>query len=92
MIAAAITCDDCTAACCTLEVVGLTKTEVPRHFTTRNAWGTLVMARLADGWYAALDHNSLLCRLYDRPPCPCRVFEMGGPDCRATREAAWITG
>lgn len=84
-----ITCDDCAAACCKLEVVCLTETGVPRHFTTRDAWGAITMDRLDDGWCAALDRDTLLCRIYDRRPLLCREFEMGGPDCLAEREAAW---
>ncbi|MTW21000.1 YkgJ family cysteine cluster protein [Allochromatium palmeri] len=84
-----ITCDDCAAACCKLEVVCLTETGVPRHFTTRDAWGAITMERLDDGWCAALDRDTLLCRIYDRRPLLCREFEMGGPDCLAEREGAW---
>ena len=81
----AVTCDDCAAACCKLEVVCLTETGVPRHFTTRDAWGAVVMERLDDGWCAALDRNSMRCTIYGRRPDICRDFEMGASDCVAER-------
>lgn len=85
----AVTCDDCAAACCKLEVVCLTETGVPRHFTARDAWGAVVMERLDDGWCAALDRDSLRCRIYEQRPLLCREFAMGGPECLIEREAAW---
>jgi Fe-S-cluster containining protein len=43
------------------------------------------MARLADGWCAALDRDTLTCRIYERRPAICREYEMGGSDCLAER-------
>lgn len=48
------------------------------------------MARLADGWCAALDRDTLRCRIYDQRPLICREFAMGGADCLAER-ARWAT-
>ncbi|WP_043757854.1 YkgJ family cysteine cluster protein [Imhoffiella purpurea] len=84
-----VTCESCAAACCRLEVMCLTDTGVPDHFTTVDAWGSVTMRRLDDGWCAALDRDTLLCRIYDRRPLLCREFEMGGPECLAEWEAAW---
>ena len=67
----------------------LTETGVPRHFTARDAWGAVVMERLDDGWCAALDRDTLLCRIYEQRPLLCREFAMGGPECLIEREAAW---
>lgn len=39
------------------------------------------MARLDDGWCAALDRHSLLCTIYEKRPTVCRDFEMAGYEC-----------
>ena len=83
----AVTCDTCAAACCRLEVLCLTETDVPKHFTTRDRWGGTTMARLEDGWCAALDRDTLRCRIYDRRPQVCRDFDMGGQECIQERAA-----
>ena len=80
-----VTCESCAAACCRLEVLCLTDTGVPSRFTTRDAWGGTTMERLDDGWCAALDRDTLLCRIYAQRPLVCREFEMGGPDCLIER-------
>jgi uncharacterized protein len=80
-----ITCDSCAAACCRLEVICLTDTGAPWRFTRRDAWGAVTMDRLDDGWCAALDRDTLRCRIYEQRPLVCREFEMGGPDCRIER-------
>jgi Fe-S-cluster containining protein len=46
------------------------------------------MDRLPDGWCAALDRDTLRCRIYEQRPLICREFEEGGPDCVAER-AGW---
>ncbi len=86
MTTQSITCDACTAVCCRLEVLCLTDTGVPSRFTTRDRWGGLVMARLNDGWCAALDRDTLRCRIYLQRPLVCRESEMGGADCLMERE------
>lgn len=83
-----ITCETCDAACCRLEVLCLTETGVPQCFTRRDAWGGTVMDRLDDNWCAALDRDSLRCRIYAWRPLVCREFVMGGPDCRIERGIA----
>ncbi|MBK1720373.1 YkgJ family cysteine cluster protein [Thiocystis violacea] len=84
-----VTCATCAAACCRLEVLCLTDTGVPEHFTTRDPWGGVSMARLEDGWCAALDRDTLRCRIYDQRPLLCRDYEVGGSDCLVEREDAW---
>jgi len=37
------------------------------------------MARLADGWCAALDRKTMRCAIYRVRPWICREFEEGGP-------------
>ena len=59
--------------------------DVPQKFIEIDRWGGQVMARLEDGWCAALDRDSMLCRIYARRPGVCREFEMGGDDCATER-------
>ena len=81
-----VTCADCEAICCRLEVLLITDTGVPGWLIETDQWGGTTMARLEDGWCAALDRNTLLCSIYDRRPWVCREYEMGGPDCIAERQ------
>lgn len=85
-----INCEACAAVCCRLEVLLVTDTGVPRRLTRANPEGVHSMARLADGWCAALDRDTLRCRIYDQRPLICREFAMGGADCLAER-ARWAT-
>jgi len=82
---AAVTCASCRACCCRLEVLLMGEDDVPQHYVAVNAWGGAVMARGEDGWCAALDRDTLRCRIYARRPGVCRDFEMGGADCVAER-------
>ena len=61
--------------------------DVPRHLTEEDRWGAAVMARLDDGWCAALDRLTMLCTIYERRPAICRDYELGGSDCIAERSA-----
>jgi Fe-S-cluster containining protein len=81
-----ISCERCEACCCRLEVLLITDTGVPARFIAIDRWGGETMARLDDGWCAALDRRTLRCTIYDRRPWVCREFEMGGPECVAERE------
>lgn len=76
-----VTCANCKACCCHLEVLLLTDTGVPDHFIEIDKWGGMVMERLEDGWCAALDRNSMLCTIYENRPLVCREFEMGSYEC-----------
>lgn len=58
---------------------------VPEEFTAVDRWGGQVMARLDDGWCAALDRGTMLCGIYDVRPGLCREYEMGGSDCQVER-------
>ena len=80
-----ISCANCQACCCRLEVILITDTGVPQHYVDTNSWGASVMARLDDGWCAALDRDTLLCTIYDRRPSICRDFEMGEHECITER-------
>lgn len=76
-----VTCANCKACCCHLEVLLLTDTGVPDHFIEIDKWGGMVMERLEDGWCAALDRNTMLCTIYENRPLVCREFEMGSYEC-----------
>ena len=82
-----ISCSNCAACCCQLEVMLITDTGVPERFINSDEWGGEVMRRLDDGWCAALDRQTLLCTIYGRRPGICRDFAAGGHDCRAVRHA-----
>ncbi len=81
----AISCDACQACCCRLEVMLMGEDDVPPGLTETDPWGGQVMARLADGWCAALDRDTLLCGIYARRPGVCRDYPVGGSECIAER-------
>ena len=80
-----ISCTRCSACCCRLEVMLITDTGVPERFIHTDRWGGMTMARLDDGWCAALDRATLSCSIYAQRPLICREFEMGGSECQAER-------
>lgn len=80
-----VTCADCEAVCCRLEVLLITDTGVPDEFVETDRWGGMTMARSDSGWCSALDLTTMLCRIYDRRPWVCREFQMGGHECVAER-------
>jgi uncharacterized protein len=82
---APVRCDDCNAACCRLEVICLSDGDIPERLTAESPWGGTVMARLDDGWCAALDRATLRCRIYPARPWGCRELEAGSEDCLAER-------
>lgn len=85
--AAAVSCTTCAAKCCRLEVLLITDTGVPERFIAVDDWGSETMARLDDGWCAALDRSSMSCSIYRNRPLICREFELGGDDCLDERQA-----
>ena len=82
-----VTCENCEACCCRLEVMLITDTGVPDRFIETDKWGGMSMARLDDGWCSALDRNSMRCTIYQKRPLVCREFEVGGYECIAERTA-----
>ena len=80
-----VSCTTCHACCCRLEVLLLTDTGVPETFIRVDEWGGRTMARLADGWCAALDRGSMACTIYDQRPQVCREFEVGSDECLIER-------
>ncbi len=83
-----ITCASCKASCCRLEVMILGDDDVPPDLTEVDRWGGRIMARSDDGWCAALDRNTMLCRIYEHRPTVCRDYQVGGDDCIAERSRA----
>ena len=81
----AIHCNTCRANCCKLEVILMGEDDIPDQFTQVDRWGGHVMARLDDGWCAALDRDTMLCSIYQQRPGVCRDYEMGGGDCLIER-------
>jgi len=59
--------------------------DIPPELTERDRWGGWVMARLDDGWCAALDRNTLLCAIYERRPMICSEYQVGDSDCIGER-------
>jgi len=86
----AITCSNCQACCCQLEVQILTDTGVPFHYIAHDKWGSEVMKRADDGWCQALDRNTLMCSIYESRPLICREFEMASDECITERDIAGL--
>lgn len=84
--APAVTCANCAACCCQLEVILLSDTGVPKRYIDIDEWGGEVMLRLDDGWCVALDRDSMLCTIYENRPWVCREFEMASPECLEERQ------
>ncbi|MDM8350341.1 YkgJ family cysteine cluster protein [Pseudomonas sp. sp1636] len=78
---AAVSCSNCAACCCQLEVMLITDTGVPPRFIATDDWGGEVMLRLDDGWCAALDRDSMRCTIYAVRPLICREFETASSEC-----------
>lgn len=80
-----VTCSECTAACCRLEVPLIGETNVPGWLVDVDPQGNRTMRRLEDGWCAALNRDNMRCIIYESRPLICREFEMGGRDCLTAR-------
>lgn len=77
----AISCSSCKACCCRLEVMLMGDDDIPPELTEQDRWDGWVMARLDDGWCAALDRNTMLCTIYERRPMICHDYQVGDSDC-----------
>jgi len=80
-----ITCTSCNACCCKLEVILMGDDDPPAEFIATDQWGGQVMRRLDDGWCAAVDRITMLCRIYERRPGVCREFAVGESECLTER-------
>ncbi|MCG9558794.1 YkgJ family cysteine cluster protein [Vibrio kanaloae] len=76
-----VTCANCQACCCRLEVMIITDTGVPEEHIAYDEWGGETMLRLDDGWCSAVDRETLMCTIYENRPWICREFEMGSFEC-----------
>ena len=83
-----VTCANCAACCCRLEVMLITDTRVPDRFVATDRWGGERMHRLDDGWCSALDRDTMRCTIYANRPWVCREFAMGGHECLLERSAS----
>jgi Fe-S-cluster containining protein len=81
-----VTCSNCQACCCRLEVMLVTDTGVPYEHIAVDKWGGETMLRLEDGWCSALDRETFMCSIYEKRPWNCREFEMGSYDCLIERD------
>jgi Fe-S-cluster containining protein len=81
-----ITCSNCRACCCRLEVIIISDTGVPRHHIDVDEHGSETMLRLDDGWCSALNRDTLMCSIYEKRPWVCREFEMGSYECVIERK------
>ncbi|WP_432459825.1 YkgJ family cysteine cluster protein [Agarivorans sp. QJM3NY_25] len=86
-----VSCSNCHACCCRLEVMIISDTGVPDHHIVVDEWGGESMLRLDDGWCSALDRETLLCSIYENRPWICREFEMGSYQCRNERAVSMLT-
>ncbi len=82
-----VSCANCKACCCRLQVILITDTGVPNHFIDTDKWGGRTMVQLDDGWCAALDRNTLMCTIYEKRPMVCRDFVMGEYECLVERSS-----
>ena len=82
-----VTCANCEACCCRLEVLLISDTGVPDHFVEMDKWGGRRMVRLDDGWCSALDRNTLKCMIYERRPRVCHGLKVGTYECLVERAA-----
>ena len=80
-----VTCSNCQACCCRLEVMIITDTGVPDVHIALDKWGAETMLRLNDGWCSAIDRETFMCSIYENRPLICREFEMGSYECNIER-------
>lgn len=83
--AESLSCDTCLACCCRLQVLLLSDDRVPGYLVEEDEHGRAVMARLDDGWCAALHRGSLRCTIYQQRPYLCREFAVGSAECLEER-------
>ena len=80
-----VSCSNCRACCCRLEVMIITDTGVPDEHVSRDELGAETMLRLDDGWCSAMDRETFMCSIYENRPLICREYEMGSYECRNER-------
>lgn len=85
-----VSCSNCEACCCKLEVMIISDTGVPSEYIAVDKWGSQTMLRLEDGWCAALNRETLMCGIYEQRPWICRAFEVASPECMDERIAGGL--
>ena len=85
-----ISCSNCQACCCRLEVMLITDTAVPDVHVSVDEWGAETMLRLDDGWCSAMDRETFMCSIYENRPLICREFEMGSYECSHERNVQLV--
>jgi Fe-S-cluster containining protein len=80
-----VSCANCQACCCRQDAMLFNDPEVPIKFIEKNSLGEWSMARLEDGWCAALDRKTMQCTIYEIRPWICREFEEGESECLSAR-------
>jgi Fe-S-cluster containining protein len=63
-----VTCANCQACCCRLEVMLITDTGVPEEYISVDEGGAETLRRLEGGWCSALDRETMMCAMYDNRP------------------------
>ncbi len=86
LLAQPITCSNCQACCCSLEVLIISDTGVPPQHIYVDEHGSESMKRLDDGLCSALDRDTYLCSIYENRPWVCREFAMGSYECITERK------
>ncbi|MEO9655657.1 YkgJ family cysteine cluster protein [Marinomonas sp.] len=76
-----VSCHQCQASCCRLEVMIISDTGVPEEHIEVDRWGGETMLRLEDGWCSAVDRDTFQCTIYENRPWICREFEMSSYEC-----------
>jgi Fe-S-cluster containining protein len=82
---AEVTCSNCQACCCSLEVMIISDTGVPQRYINVDEYGSETMLQLDDGKCVAMDRNTFMCTIYENRPWVCREFEMGSYECITER-------
>lgn len=83
--ATSISCGNCAACCCRLEVMLMGDDDIPAALSIEDPWGGWVMRRLDDGWCIAVDRNTMKCSIYEIRPGVCRDYQVGDSDCLVER-------
>lgn len=81
----AVSCANCEACCCRLEVMLMGDDDVSPRLAVEDPWGGWVMRRLDDGWCVAVDRDTMRCTIYERRPGVCRDYAVGTSECLGER-------
>ena len=90
-------CKSCGACCRYPWVVEVTEAEakhIPKEYLNLNCdiikcYGAMRRAKEPDGACSAWDWKTMLCKIYDVRPSPCREFKEGGVGCKMSIN--WVT-